>query len=237
MNKYLLGLLLLGGFFSLQAQVPDDYEAKYQAALDKWYILKYTPGNDVVIDPIETIPMAYDASSQNYAKKKYNFPYVKSDHKIFIFVVDTEGKITHPDLKEGYCPEYDKSFTGESVLSDVNGHGIHCLGIIVSKQEGLLYDYVKAGNIDFAVVKALRNEGSGSFGQIYSSGEYIAKVAPLLYQRGYSAVFANFSLGASGTSVEMERMTTLLKKAGVYTFAAAGNTGNYGVGTPANTAD
>jgi hypothetical protein len=237
--KYILTLsiLLLTLLSYGQPTQPVEYYNQLQAAEDKYHVLKNLPGNDVVLDPISLVPeiQMYGETYNNYAKDLYNFPKIIPKQKVFLFIIDTEGEITHTDLQEGLRKEYCKSFTGESELGNVQGHGIHCLGIVVSKQEGVLYEYARDGYLNFAVVKALRNNGTGSFDQIYQAGLYVASMATRLRAEGFGEIIANFSLGANGTSALMEDMTTRMAAAGVTVIAAAGNTGQVGVGTPANT--
>lgn len=229
--------LILFLLFPFLAFSQDSYQDLLQAAEDRYFVLKNLPGNDVVLDPIVTVPpvLEYNATYTNHAKTKYNFNYKPTDKKAFYFVVDTEGELTHPDLQEGYYPEYDRTFTGETQKGNINGHGIHVTGLISSKEEGLCYYYIKNGNLGHAVLKVLRNNGTGSFDQIYACTDYLVKVASELRSKGFEGLFVNFSLGATAESPLMEEMTRRLREAGYIVFAAAGNSGRPPIGTPANT--
>lgn len=231
----LLGLLFATNLSAQPLHYPDQYVSEYYASEEKIYLLLKQPGNDVSIFPGEDIPLAVSTNfeQQNLARDEYKLPVIQAYRKVIVFVLDTEAKFVHPDLRAATLDQYSKSFTGETSYGDVNGHGIHCAGIIAGAKTGLVYPYAQSGNLRVAAVKVLRDNGTGSFSDIMAGLEYVRLLTPTLNQQGWEVV-VSMSLGGSGVYEPVNELIGRLWKEGILVVAAAGNSGRSPIGTPAN---
>lgn len=230
-----LVLLLFTISLAGQDSIPESYEARLQYAWDKYTVLLMDDSNDVVLHPIETVPkmtMASDNPSVPY----YKLTYTPVKKKGVIFILDTEGEFTHVDLQEAINPKLNKVLTGESTISNINGHGIHCAGIIAGKRTGLLYPWVASGELEVGAVKVLRNNGSGSLDVIEKGLDYVIEVAPDLIKLG-KVVGVNMSLGGNGYFPDIAAKISVLKRMGVIVVVASGNDGRNSLSAPANSPD
>ena len=192
---------------------------------------------DVVLDPLETTPEIGILSADNWGYKSLgvdsNFDYIKrtASRKVVVFVFDTAGEYTHPDLK-GLSKEQCSAFTSKT---DDNGHSHHVAGTYVALKEkmdiGLCKPLVEKDLIELVPVKVLE-KGNGTIFVIDQGIKWANEKAQEFISKGYFVVY-NFSLG--GGSSTWNSTDKLLKQAydmGVVIVAAAGNTGKSGVNYP-----
>ncbi len=228
-------LIILSLLFVYPSYTQDvkTYELQLLEAYTKYYELKAQEGNDIVLDPIETVPMPLTASESpsNWAKALYVLPKISPQVKVVFFILDTEGHFFHKDLQEVAWNDEGKVFTGETSKGNVNGHGIHCAGVIGSSKEGLLYPYKDF--IRIIPYKVLRDNGSGSFSQIVNGINAATSRAIQLKAQGYECIIS-MSLGAQAYNASVNQAVKNAVNNGVYVFAASGNNGTEFVGTPAN---
>jgi len=242
MRNFLMTLLLLfsAAFaFGQETAYPTEYYTRLDAAWEKYHIaLADTAKNDFAIHPIETVPVVlpFNVETANHGKDFYKIPYTKPARKGVSFIIDTEGEFYHKDLQQARWKELEYTFTGETVKGNVNGHGIHCAGIIASREAGVLWEYVLKDEFKVVALKALRNNGTGSFTEVAAACEYVIDQAPQLQEMGY-VVGVSMSLGGSGTSATMNAIIKRMRAMGIIVTAAAGNTGTQPIGTPANAPD
>lgn len=240
----ILILSLVLGFFGMSQStidsLPQDYFQAKQAYEEKNRLLLQEDTIDIVLDFIDQVPLELftaDLDQYNYAIGKYNLPQVAAQRKGIIFVLDTEGKLIHPALAAAATPKYDKIYTNETSFGNVNGHGIHCAGIIGGEGVGLIYNYVRDGWVDIPVGKVLYNSGSGNFGDIVEGINDITAKVPQLKADGYDCIMISMSLGGSGVYGPVNDAIEAAKAAGILVVAASGNSGREPIGTPANAPD
>lgn len=136
-----------------------------------------------------------------------------------VMVIDT-GWSDHKDLGEnsvkGIC-----AVNGTDII-DREGHGTHCAGIIAAKNNstGMVGVAPKAKVI---AVKALGDDGSGSFSAIANALEYALTIKPTVI---------SMSLGATSCTKRIEVLIKKLHKIGIPIVCAAGNDGKRGVDFP-----
>ncbi len=136
-----------------------------------------------------------------------------------VMVIDT-GWSDHKDLGEnsvkGIC-----AVNGNDII-DREGHGTHCAGIIAAKNNntGMVGVAPKAKVIG---VKALGDDGSGSFASIAKSLEYAIKIKPSV---------VSMSLGATSCTQRIEKLIKKLYDMNIPVVCAAGNDGKRGVDFP-----
>lgn len=230
----ILSILILLVSVTLYSQDVKAYEVQLLEAYARYYELKSQEGNDIVLDPIETVPMPITSSESpsNWAKALYALPKIVPQTKLVFFILDTEGHFYHKDLQEVAWNSEGRVFTGETSKGNVNGHGIHCAGVIGSSKEGLLYPY--KDNIRIIPYKVLRDNGSGSFAHIIAGIDAAVARSKQLQAEGYKCIIS-MSLGAQ--AVPLATVNAAVKRAvnaGIYVFAASGNNGTEQVGVPAN---
>ncbi len=237
---FLLALLLSATYsFSQEYEYPVEYYRQLDAAWEKYHIsLADTAKNDFAVHPIETVPiiLPFNVEPANHGKDFYKIPYTKPARKGVSFIIDTEGEFYHKDLQQARWKELERTFTGETVKGNVNGHGIHCAGIIASREAGILWEYVLKNEYKVVALKSLRNNGTGSFNEVAAACEYVLGLAPGLQKQGW-VVGVSMSLGGSGNSPMMNEIIKRMRAAGIIVTAAAGNTGTQPIGTPANAPD
>ena len=136
-----------------------------------------------------------------------------------VMVIDT-GWSNHSDLGEnsvkGIC-------TVDGRIDDKEGHGTHCAGIIAAKNNtsGMVGVAPKAKVV---AVKALGDDGSGSFAAIAKALEYAIETKPTVI---------SMSLGAPSCTGRVEKAIKKLYEMNIPIICAAGNDGKRGVDYPA----
>lgn len=157
---------------------------------------------------------------KEYGIDQHLWPKLK--RKIKIGIVDTGVSPTHPEF-DGLIAEA-ADFTGSKFgYQDGNGHGTHCLGIMVAKSFGV-YRGAKA-----YVAKGLTDQGTGSDRSIASAIAWCGK-------QGCNVI--NLSAGSNVRSPMIVGTMAELAQQGVIFSVAAGNESRPGrpadVGSPAN---
>jgi subtilisin family serine protease len=128
-------------------------------------------------------------------------------------VLDT-GVVTHADLPR---PIALKSFIARESVTDRNGHGTHCAGTVLSRDE----DIGVAPEADFIAVKVLSDRGVGS-----SAG--IAAGVRWAIEEGADVI--SMSLGGGSAYQPTIDAIKDAMNAGVWVVVAAGNSGFSGRG-------
>lgn len=228
-----LWLTLLLPFSNLSAQnptdsIPESYEERLRAAYETYEILSLF--NDVVLHPIEVTPVDLSILSNpsNWAKTLYSLPKITPTKKVMIFVLDTENVFSHKDLLPYARNDLARTYTNEPV-AESQGHGIHCAGIIVSKEEGILKEY--EGFVYVVPFKVLNAQGTGDFQNIAKG---IRDVPEVMKQFPDWSCIISLSLGGSGTNATINSAIDFVVKQGIYVYAASGNNGLEAISTPAN---
>jgi len=149
---------------------------------------------------------------------------ISNGRGVKVAVLDT-GYYAHPTLPTPYAT---KSFISGESVSDGNGHGTHCAGTVLSRDE----DIGVAGDATLIVGKVLSNGGSGS-----SSG--IAAAIGWAIDQGADVI----SMSLGGPSAYQPTITNIgraLAK-GIVVCIAAGNSGFNGrsntIGWPARSGE
>jgi hypothetical protein len=235
----LLPVLAIGQrsvFLPPPSEVAPEYRKEYRASL-KEFATRYdelkAAGYDIILDDLSSVPVAVAlpgvSAQTNWGKDLLSPADLQArilnecTKPVRVKIMDTAGALTHPDLQEGQRPG--SSYTGEPTLTDGNGHGTHCAGIIAGKDIGLAYGLVKKGLLTFEADKVLTDAGGGSFtwvSQCYAA-ERAEDVA--LRAQGVAVIYSG-SFGG-GTAIIPAVETELQKsvQAGAYFIFAAGNTG------------
>lgn len=183
-------------------------------------------------DPIVTLPPDLDRSKENeiqaFSDQTWHLPRdlfqkvraVSNGRGTRVAVLDT-GYAPHPTLPK---PLATKSFISGESVKDGNGHGTHCAGTILSKDE----DIGVAPEANLVVGKVLSNEGSGS-----SSG--IA--AGVLWAIDQKVDVISMSLGGGASYDPTNQAIKKAHDLGIIVCIAAGNSGFSGstntIGWPA----
>lgn len=235
----LLPLLALGQRLETMPKpgdVPASYRAEYRKLLNAYErdaAQLRSEGWDIILPPEEQVPtlvsLAGIAAQSNWGEQTLLPSDIRArilnecKYKVVIKLTDTGGKLSHPDLQAGQLPG--KSYTGEALLEDGNGHSTHCAGIIAGRDLGLAYELVKKNLLTFKPVKILTDGGSGSFA--WTANAYASERAEDLQLKAagtsviYSGSFGGGTAIVGAVETELQKSTD----AGVIFIFAAGNTG------------
>lgn len=149
---------------------------------------------------------------------------------IRVAVLDTGFDLAHPDFA-GRSPLTASFVPGEAV-QDGHGHGTHCIGTSCGPKApvGIARRYGVGTEATILAGKVLNNAGSGQDGWI---------LAGINWAIQNQAVIISMSLGApvqpgQGFKQAYEQAAQAALNAGSLIVAAAGNSGNQPVGSPAN---
>jgi len=136
-----------------------------------------------------------------------------------VMVIDT-GWSDHSDLGDNSLKGI-STVTGSDII-DREGHSTHCSGIIAAKNNasGMVGVAPKAKVI---AVKALGDNGSGTFAAIAKALEYAIETKPSV---------VSMSLGAPSCTKRVEKDIKKLTDMGIPVICAAGNSGARGVDYP-----
>lgn len=145
-----------------------------------------------------------------------------SSKSTFIWILDSGIDIDHPDLN--VVTKYGKSFIFlHPSFDDDHGHGTHCAGIAAAKNNSIGVVGVSAG-AKVVPIKVLNSNGKGSWSNIISGLDYVAKY-------DLSGDVVNMSIGGYGYSncensnKNLRDAIRLLGSTGTYVVMAAGNDG------------
>jgi subtilisin len=185
---------------------------------------------NTMYDPIVTLPpdLKIEDDISLFSDETWHLPRelfrkirkISSGRGVKVAVLDT-GCFPHPTLPE---PVFRKSYVGQSAMDPRSGHGTHCAGTILSRDE----DIGIAPEADLEVHQVLSDSGSGG-----SQG--ITDAINQAIDNGVDIV--SMSLGGGGsynpTNVAIKRAMD----SGIITCIAAGNSGfngtNNTIGWPA----
>jgi hypothetical protein len=196
---------------------------------------------DVVLPPEEITPV-YERSifsTGNWgsvflgAPKNYQRIQSMAKRSVHIIIGDTGSGYAHDALKK--VTRTGKSFVGEPVGPDKQGHSTHVAGIVAARNGvdhlGIAEALVDIGMIHIYPYQYLSSQGFGSYAQIAAGLNQAAIDFAPMVQRG-DFVMINLSLGGAGTDAAVEAALKRCKDAGILIFVAAGNTGQVGVQFP-----
>jgi len=184
---------------------------------------------DVVLPPYNVIEVGFRAGDQvvdwGHKMLRASEAYSKTKGEgTIIFILDTAGEFTHPDLADREIVALRKNFSTAQGLADVHGHGTHCAGIAAASDNNIgVIGIAPAANL--AAVKVLNDQGSGTWSGIISGIRYVADLV-------LGGTFANhkklisMSLGGSEGSPELLDAIRYAIGKQCFVLAAAGNAGN-----------
>ena len=184
---------------------------------------------DVVIPPYEVVEINLRSGEQiqDWGHKLLgaNEAYAKTKGEgVIIFILDTAGEFTHPDLAEREIVALRKNFSSSPGLPDLHGHGTHCAGIAAATDNAIGVIGI-APKANLGAVKVLSDQGSGNYPQINSGIRYVADVQLPAAFAGYRKVISMSLGGATGDPQLLEAIKYAIAK-GCFVLAAAGNSGN-----------
>jgi len=225
--------------------IPKGYESQYQRIRNKRENLKDKENFDVILDPIECLPIEPGLRALNAGNWANSFLGVseyyekiktEAKRRVVVFVFDTGGTIDHPALKNALRNDLGRSFTGEDEKKDDHGHSTHVAGCIAAIDEdaslGVARMLVQRGLLEIIPYKVLNNSGAGSYAWIDKAVQEANRQAEVFIKEGAFIIY-NFSLGGGGSSPAIESRLKQADELGVFICAASGNTGNEGIGFPA----
>lgn len=216
--------------------VAPGYRAEYRKLLNAYErdaAQLRSEGWDIILPPEEQVPTLISTATilaqTNWGEQTLLPSDIRArilnecKFKVLIKITDTGGRLPHPDLQTGQLPG--KSYTGEALLEDGNGHSTHVAGIIAGRDLGLAYELVKKQLLIFKPVKLLTDGGSGSFS--WTANAYASERAEdvQLKAAGTTVIYSG-SFGG-GTAIVGAVETELQKSvdAGIIFIYASGNTG------------
>lgn len=162
----------------------------------------------------------------------------KPEKEIVVAVIDTGVDTTHEDLKDvmwqnpgniGLLGEHGYDFNkNKEVLTDPDGHGTHCAGVIAAQAGNSLgISGGAGGRVKIMGLKIMNDEGSGTSNYLFGvlgAFEYVLKAKRM----GVNVALVSNSWGMSrevdGAGF-YEDIFKLMKQAGILNFIAAGNSG------------
>ena len=185
---------------------------------------------DIIIDPIEAVPVQSFTSAQNNWGELLLLPNdlrqriaKECVNPVYIKIFDTAGSSDHNSLQKGRQPG--TNYTTSETLNDIHGHGTHVAGIAVADDFGMLSELVSNGTVIWKFVKVLNDNGSGSFSWIANAIKSEDKENESFLNRGV-AVIVNGSLGGGTNTINsVEKALENSTKSGVMYAFAAGNSG------------
>lgn len=186
---------------------------------------------DIVLPPmrfnqVKTLS-AIQTPSWGYNHLKFaDVKYLNPGQGTIIFILDTAGATTHPDLVQRWEPRYSENFTNDQEATDGHGHGHHCAGIALATDNatGVVGGAHKAR---LGLVKVLNNKGGGAKAWIARAIRWVADLELLPQHEGYRKIIS-LSLGSQFASVDVQEAAKHAISKGCFLVAAAGNSGNQG---------
>lgn len=246
MLKNLFSILaLLLSLTAMQAQplpegLPQEYANDYFEAVQTYR--KNLEVYDFALTPIEQIAIKANASTLNtgswagdYLRTNFRYDEIaKFTGKIAVFIFDTAGDFDHPMLARVKRPG--KTFTGEALPYDGNGHGTHCAGIVGAIHPDPAVHLGVARmlpNLILYPYKVLTNGGGGQYTWVTTATIQAIDEAEKLQKQGYNVIFS-YSLGGGSSFPQLSDAFKLAVQKNIIVVAAAGNTGQEPVGFPAS---
>lgn len=184
---------------------------------------------DVVIPPYEVVEINLRSGEQiqDWGHKLLgaNEAYAKTKGEgVIIFILDTAGEFTHPDLAEREIVALRKNFSSSPGLPDLHGHGTHCAGIAAATDNAIGVIGIAPG-ANLAAVKVLSDQGGGNWPGIAQGIRYVADLALSGPYANHRKVISMSLGGATGDPALLEAIRYAISK-GCFVLAAAGNSGN-----------
>ena len=241
MKKTLIFLITLFAFtaFSQQVEIPKSYNRKINREAKK--VRKLEKKHDIVLQPIESIPLPQSYSQINAKNWGLNFLEIdqyksqikakKDKRKVLVVVFDTGGEYNHPSLLKAALKGY--SYTGEP-LKDGHGHSTYMAGIIASNMTniGVGQILIEDGLIKLLPIKMLHNGGFGDMPEIIISVDDVIKKVQVYLDGGWFVIFSN-SWGGGLKNKQLDALYKIAEEKGILITAASGNNGSGLVGWPA----
>lgn len=181
---------------------------------------------DVILPPYNVMEVSLRSDQQvvdwSHAYGKYADVYGRTRGAgAAIFILDTAGEFTHPDLAPNALNALGKNFSGAPTLADLHGHGTHCAGIAAAVDNDFGVIGV-APAAKLVPVKVLNDQGAGSWTSVAQGIRYAADVA---LPAGIKHRVISMSLGGASGSPELEQAVNYAIGKGCFVVAAAGNSG------------
>lgn len=204
-----------------EARAKANEEAGYQINLPAWGPLSQVP-------TVQAVSITPAAGQTNWGKELLQAGIVdrmlsQARYKVHFNIGDTGAAFDHTDLQKGQLPG--RSYIGEPVAPDKNGHGTHVAGIIAARDLGVLWPLVDAGFVTFSGVQFLNASGGGSFTSV-ANGFAAERAADLARKKlGISTVWNGSFGGGTQLIAEVEKELKASTEQGIYFVFAAGNTG------------
>lgn len=142
-----------------------------------------------------------------------------------VAIIDGGYDLDHPDLAANIDMYASMDFTGEGLgygLGDTFSHGTHVAGTVAAADNGFGVIGI-APDATLILLKALRDEGSGSFGDVAAAIVHAANVDADVINMSLGASFPASEPGAAALKVMMSRATNYAHHAGVTIITSAGN--------------
>ena len=142
-----------------------------------------------------------------------------------VAVIDGGFDMDHPDLAPNIDVAASKDFTGEGIdyaFDDAFSHGTHVAGTVAAADNGFGIIGV-APEATLILLKALGDEGTGSFADVASAIVHAADVDADVINMSLGASFPASEEGAAALKVMMSRATNYAHHAGVTIITSAGN--------------
>ncbi|EFP86153.2 uncharacterized protein PGTG_12109 [Puccinia graminis f. sp. tritici CRL 75-36-700-3] len=147
----------------------------------------------------------------NSAAVNYDYYYSQpAGEGVIVYILDTGARETHNDF--GGRVEMAAQFGGYD-LSDGNGHGTHCAGIVAGNRWGV------AKKAQVKAIKVLADDGSGSTSDVIAGVQYTLQQYKA---SGYQPSVVSLSLGGDKNSA-LDRAVQAAINQGLHFVVAAGN--------------
>jgi subtilisin family serine protease len=231
-----------------QIEVPKEARKQYREAVDNYKDQK-KQGYDIILDPGEQTPVDQSTKKDlvqyvgNWGSEYLGINELlaqistRAKRRVLVYIFDTAGKYTHPDLQQAAWNDKGRVYTSESAPEDGNGHSTHCAGIIGATTSGVPIGIARAlvqnDLLKIIPIKVLTNQGAGQFDWVANAVKDVNIEAKQFIAQGYAIVYS-FSLGGliPGGYPPLDEQFKIAKDAGIFIAAAAGNTGSDGVNYP-----
>lgn len=205
--------------------------------------MAYKEKYDIFIPPYSAQEVDLSALSEvrdwghYYLKASESYGKGEGENSV-VFIADTAGKFSHPDLVVNTLSQFDKNFSDSGTLDDLHGHGTHCAGIAAAARNGQGVIGI-APKAKLVALKVLNDSGAGSLNWLADSIYYVANLPNTGALAGKQRIIS-MSLGTPpgySTPANLAAAIDYAISKGVWIVAAAGNSGQGQpdtVGSPGN---